>query len=100
MSFVHCHACEWTQDDFWSWKGYNPIRFFFTQEVPTWIRPQMVNLHCYGGRVFSWYVLGHQFVKWCRRLCYQKWWTYNTWRNAVKKGKGGCPMCGSHLCID
>ena len=26
MSFLHCHNCNWSQDDFWDPKGYNPFR--------------------------------------------------------------------------
>ncbi len=26
MGFLHCHACGWVQDDFWSKQGYNPFR--------------------------------------------------------------------------
>lgn len=100
MSFVHCHSCNWEQDDFWSWR-YNPVRFFFTQDVPTWIKPEMVNLRrSYGGSVFSWYVLFDQFRKWCRRVWTQKWWTYSAYRAAVDAGHGGCPVCGASLCID
>jgi hypothetical protein len=28
---VHCHVCEWSQDDFWS-KDYNPVRFLLNWE--------------------------------------------------------------------
>ena len=26
MSFVHCHNCPWSQDDFWEANGYSPFR--------------------------------------------------------------------------
>lgn len=25
MAFLHCHECDWEQDDFWSPNGYNPL---------------------------------------------------------------------------
>jgi len=25
MAFLHCHDCDWQQDDFWSLNGYNPV---------------------------------------------------------------------------
>lgn len=28
MAFLHCHNCEFSQDDFWEWDGYNPISSF------------------------------------------------------------------------
>ena len=27
MAYLHCHACNWSQDDFWS-KTYNPVTCF------------------------------------------------------------------------
>jgi len=30
-AFVHCHECEWSQDDFWH-DGYNPVRFLLNWE--------------------------------------------------------------------
>lgn len=27
MSYLHCHACSWSQDDFWH-EGYNPVTCF------------------------------------------------------------------------
>lgn len=26
MSYVHCHVCGWSQDDFYDKDGYNPLR--------------------------------------------------------------------------
>jgi hypothetical protein len=141
MSYVHCHACGWSQDDFWN-RSYNPAKYFFIQDIPTWIKPEMVKLDpcCMpkspipwmlglaevrevpwvqpkGGpkcvdangeepttvreySVFSWVVLGQHFVSSCRSLFTQKWWTYASWKKALKEGKGGCPKCGDDLCID
>lgn len=25
MAYLHCHACGWSQDDFWEADGYNPL---------------------------------------------------------------------------
>lgn len=25
MAYLHCHNCDWSQDDFWNLEGYNPI---------------------------------------------------------------------------
>lgn len=25
MAYLHCHNCDWGQDDFWSPEGYNPL---------------------------------------------------------------------------
>lgn len=26
MAYLHCHNCNWEQDDFWEEGGYNPFR--------------------------------------------------------------------------
>lgn len=31
--YVHCKNCRWSQDDFWSVKGYNPFR---EDEIKWW----------------------------------------------------------------
>ncbi len=28
MAYLHCHSCDFSQDDFWH-EGYNPIRFLY-----------------------------------------------------------------------
>lgn len=28
MSYLHCHSCDFSQDDFWSENGWNPIKSF------------------------------------------------------------------------
>jgi hypothetical protein len=31
MAYLHCHNCDWAQDDFWDKEGYNPIKFMQDQ---------------------------------------------------------------------
>lgn len=31
MAFLHCHSCDWSQDDFWD-ETYNPMRWLLTWE--------------------------------------------------------------------
>jgi len=26
MAYLHCHSCNWGQDDFWEKNGYNPVK--------------------------------------------------------------------------
>jgi len=28
MSYLHCHSCNFNQDDYWSEKGWNPVKSF------------------------------------------------------------------------
>jgi hypothetical protein len=41
MAYVHCHKCNWQQDDFWH-RGYNPVKYFFTVELPMYIWPHFM----------------------------------------------------------
>lgn len=109
MAFVHCHSCHWEQDDFWSVRGYNPLRFFVTNELRWYWRPRLVNVDAPMGHgqipyyLHSWYLLIRSVRKLVRRLRTQHWWTYESWKRAIKANDGKwppCPKCGSHLCID
>ena len=28
MAYLHCHSCNFSQDDYWSEKGWNPVKAF------------------------------------------------------------------------
>lgn len=109
MAYVHCHSCNWSQDDFWTWKwkAYNPISYFLRQSIPTWGRPHFVKcdplLHP-SGRIFSWHQLWREFLHMSRSFFRQKWWTNAAWKKAIKENGGKwpkCPSCGhNRLCID
>lgn len=32
MAYLHCHNCDWEQDDFWDLEYYNPIRCLRDEE--------------------------------------------------------------------
>lgn len=42
MAYVHCHNCNWQQDDFWSFRGYNPLRFFLKNDLPWLWKPRWI----------------------------------------------------------
>lgn len=87
MSYVHCHACNWQQDDFWTrpwlrlsrrprlWLGYNPLGILFSRN---WGGLTLANLR------HAWRML---------RMKYRT-------RTAAKKAGWECPKCGSRLCED
>jgi len=33
MAYLHCHGCGWSQDDFWSLDGYNPLSEYSMAEL-------------------------------------------------------------------
>lgn len=48
MAFVHCHECDWEQDDFWSLSGYNPFRWFFKYDIPSYWKPRFIGWDAYA----------------------------------------------------
>ena len=123
MAFVHCHGCDWSQDDFWDFSfskyaywlkwNYNPISVFmsyvFTRRgywKPRRIRHDKWCAEENGWRrrdPHSWRLTWFQFKRIFRKVFYQKWWTESGWRLAIKKNGGNwplCPSCEGSLCID
>jgi hypothetical protein len=88
MAYIHCHNCNWQQDDFWSVGGYNPIRFFLTQDVPWLIRPRIITFDKWvakkngwsNHRRFSWWVLWWEFKRMCLKFRRQYWWTWGAYK--------------------
>ena len=112
MAYLHCHSCDWSQDDFWT-RRYNPITKFWdmvkwlwrprTLEIDDWLVADLeeytkVSVWRFKGasrgqvRVFSWDWLWLEFVKNWRLFRAQKWWTWKAWKKA--RGNAVCPECG------
>lgn len=36
MAFLHCHNCDWSQDDFWEPNGYNPLENVYSGKRFRW----------------------------------------------------------------
>ena len=69
MSFLHCHNCSWSQDDFWNFTirfsstrpfGYNPISLIW-EDIFFYLRPryiEMDSMWChengFKNPIFSW----------------------------------------------
>ncbi len=34
MAYLHCHSCDWSQDDFWSEGGWTPLH----EDIIAWYR--------------------------------------------------------------
>lgn len=101
MSFVHCHTCEWEQDDFWSWH-YNPVRCFLRDVAWLW-RPRWIKMES-GARdsevVFTWRYLFRKAVLRLRTIWRMRWWTFQSWKRDRERGGGKCPSCNAVLCHD
>lgn len=94
MAYIHCHNCDYSQDDFWSWR-YNPIRRLLGEIRWLWI-PRMIVIEY---RVFSWVWLA-RCLRWRLTAPFrQRWWTYASWKRAIAKNGGrwpACPKCKQH----
>jgi len=115
MSFVHCHACGWQQDDFWEWRwtwkfwksrafGYNPVSLIIDDFRSFW-RPRIIKVNYWlvkdpglkTDSIFSWHILVLEVQRHIGLLFSMRWWTYHRYKKSRNKN---CPNCQSHLCID
>jgi len=113
MAYLHCHSCDWSQDDFWSfgfhkygyfWRwGYNPISYFlsivFSWKYGYW-RPQRREFDAWLAKDLgwkrndphSWWLIWFHFKKMLKSFKRQKWWTWKSWQKY--KDTAICPQCG------
>jgi len=114
MAYLHCHNCDWSQDDFWTFR-YNPITKFWDKIKWLW-KPKFIELddwliddlekytkiyvwkfknskRCHK-KVFSWDWLFLELVKNWRLFREQKWWTWKSWKKKSKTAL--CPKCKTH----
>lgn len=57
MSYLHCHTCYWSQDDFWS-KNYNPITWIetnYTKELLEGDLDKLITLDRYNEKSGSYH---------------------------------------------
>lgn len=116
MAYIHCHHCNWGQDDFWNFKftwkfwkfrafGYNPLSLVI-DDARWLLKPRILELDSKlsrlqgfkNPRVFSWRLLLYEWKKHIRRLFTQKW---RTWESYQQDPQKKCPACNHFpLCID
>lgn len=112
MSYLHCHSCDWSQDDFYS-KGYNPITKIWSDIKWLW-KPRMIkfdsmfvkidakelmkytHVHIFfkNNKCFSWNWFLLEIIKDLKIGLKQKWWTYKSWKKDKDNGVAKCPKCG------
>lgn len=123
MSYLHCHNCNWSQDDFWTFKinykklfnwksrpfGYNPLSLIL-EDIAGFIKPRSIKIDPYSAKeygfknnkVFSWKLCLFEIKYHIKCMFTQKYWTYNSFKKAYNNNKAFCPKCNSrqHLDID
>lgn len=116
MAYLHCHSCDWSQDDFWDWEwsglkrfwkwrsrpfGYNPFSLMLEDIAEYWKPRIMIFDRCFAQelgfkscRIFSWRFMIWQLRLHFERIFTQKWWTHKSFRKDYDAGKAVCPGCG------
>ena len=103
MSYLHCHKCGWSQDDFWT-KGYNPIRFLLNWEeelLNEKFNEQFPGEKDTRGLTYQ-DVIAKELERHANTIRKMKWRTQDEFFKDHKAGIAKCPMCGSrdHFDID
>lgn len=104
MAFVHCHSCEWEQDDFYSENGYNPAKYLASwnkQLLGSDIDKQFTDDAGFirrNGTITTREVIAREYERFAQRIRDMKWITYEQWDNDPNKWK--CPKCGAKLSVD
>ncbi len=106
MAYLHCHKCNWSQDDFYH-DGYNPAKYLmdwneylfgdkkdkldeqFTDDS------EFIKFH---GNITTREMIALEYEKFARRIREMKWITYEDFKK--DKGIAKCPKCGSSTDFD
>ena len=111
MAYLHCHSCDWSQDDFYS-KSYSLWTKMLADAKWLW-KPRFFTLDTYiikdlieytgvkvwtketvkgQTKVFSWNWWMLEIVKDIKNYHNTKWKTWEAWKKA--KDTAVCPQCG------
>ena len=101
MAFLHCHNCDWEQDDFYSVDGYSPAYYlkswndYLCGEKLHKIDEQFTDNAGWlkeNGPITTREVIARQYEKFARRIRTMKWITWEQFKAEPNKV---CPECGS-----
>ena len=100
MAYVHCHSCDWEQDDFYSEKGYNPANYCRTW-MPYLCGPDDIDTNFSSdpsfldefGQMTMREVIAREFSNYAKRILEMKWITSESWEKAIKENGGKYPLC-------
>lgn len=102
--FIHCHDCNWGQDDFWDKNGYNPINsvndlkenLFDDKFHKPFNGDPVMSIHLNGKPNSNW--IATEFENVANRIRSMKWRTLEEFKKDPNKI---CPECKSeNLDID
>lgn len=109
MAYLHCHNCDWSQDDFWDERGYNPIstlkddtEYLFRDKV-YFDGSIKDSLKKYGNIELKedekgLYITGKEYVihemeRSIARIKHMVWATDAKFKKDYKEGIAECPKC-------
>ena len=88
MPYLHCHNCDWSQDDFWS-KDYNPIRFMLNWEEQLLDSKKIKEKFPNDEKTYQ-EIIAEQTERAARRIRNMHYMSIEEYRNSDRK----CPKCG------
>ncbi|MHC4158888.1 MAG: hypothetical protein ACYSSO_07390 [Planctomycetota bacterium] len=99
MAYLHCHSCDWSQDDFYSEDGYSPANFLkswneqlcgdkIDEQFPS--DPEFLQEN---GPITYREVIAREYEKFAKRIRCMKWVTWEQWQR--EKVTAVCPKCGA-----
>ena len=98
MAYLHCHSCDWAQDDFYSKTGYNPAKYLLTWNdllCGDELDKQFTDYAEFikeNGNITTREVIAREYESFAKRIREMKWVTYESFQNDPNKL---CPNCGS-----
>lgn len=99
MAYLHCHSCDWSQDDFYSVGGYNPSSY-----LSSWMKSLCEDkidepftddalFIKENGNISRREVIAKEFEGYAKRIRGMKWITMEQWER--DKDAAVCPKCGA-----
>jgi hypothetical protein len=89
MAYLHCHACGWEQDDFYSPNGYNPAKY-----LSSWnhiLFNADIDESFGNTSTTKREILAQQYEKFANNIRNMKWVTWDDFKEDPNKL---CPKCG------
>ena len=100
--YLHCHSCDWSQDDFYSEDGYNPARYLASwndclcgdeaDKIDKQFSDDSEFLHN-NGAISTREVIAREYERFAKRIREMKFFTYEQW--IAEKDEAVCPKCGA-----
>lgn len=100
MAYLHCHSCDWSQDDFYD-KGYNPAKYLLDwneylfgdkkDQLDKSFTDDAEFLRV-NGNISTREVIAREYENYAKRIREMKWVSYEDFKNDKS---ARCPKCGA-----